>query len=174
MLFPLLNEGHLVDLFERCQALAHFAKCGVPQESHPFVARDALDFRSWAAADDHLTDLVGQVQQLGDCTAAAEARAGAFQAADSLDKLNLGPEIRIESRSAQDFRRISYRPLAVHAYDTDQPLRQNTIQRRDEVVRFNSHVNEAADHVGNVVRMDGGKYEVSGERGLNCDLRRFI
>src|SRR5712672_397467 len=174
MLLPLLNEGHLVDLFERCQAVAHFGKGGIPQKSHPFVARDTFDFRRRPAADDHLTDVVGQVQQFGDRTAAAEARAGAFQAADSFDKLDLGPQIRIESRGAQHFRRIAYRPLAVHTYDAHQPLRQNTIQGRDEIVRFNSHVNETADNVGNVVRMDSRKYQVSGQRGLNRDLRRFI
>src|SRR5258706_5547025 len=174
MLLPLLNEGHLVDLFERCQAVAHFGKSGIPQESHPFVAGDAFDFRRRPTADDHLTDVVGQVQQFGDRTAATEARTGAFQAADSLDKLNLGPEVRIESRGAQHFRRIAYRSLAVHTYDTHQSLRQNTIQGRDEVVRFNSHVNEAADNVGNVVRMHGRKYQVSDQRGLNRYLRCFI
>src|SRR5258708_4688929 len=174
MLLPLLNEGHLVDLFERCQAVARFGKSGIRQESHAFVADDAFDFRGRPAADDHLTDVVGQVQQFGDRTAATEARTGAFQAADTLDKLNLGPEVRIESRGAQHFRRIAYRPLAVHAYNTHHPLRQNTIQGRDEVIRLNSHVNEAADNVGNVVRMHGRKYQVSGQRGLNRDLRCFI
>src|ERR1700676_5786205 len=111
MLLPLLNESHLVDLFERCQTIAHFGEGGIPQESHPFVARDTLNFRRRPTADYHLTDMVGQVQQLGDCAAATETRAGAFQASHSFDKLNAAPDSRIKSGSAQDLRRVTHRLL---------------------------------------------------------------
>src|SRR6202795_4077235 len=100
MLLPLLNERHLVDLFKSCDAVAHFGKGGVPQKRHPFVAGDALDLRGRPTADDHLADVVGQIQQLGNGAAATEARAGALQTADSFDELNLAPDSRVQTRSA--------------------------------------------------------------------------
>src|SRR5258708_28760194 len=97
MLLPSLNEGHLVDLFERGQALANFGKGGVPQKRHPFIPRDTLDLRRRPAADDHLADMVGQVEQLGDGATPAEARAGALQTADALDKFDLAPDRRVKA-----------------------------------------------------------------------------
>src|ERR1700674_956321 len=97
MLFPSLNERHLVDLFEGCHAFAHFGKGGVPQKRHPFVARDAFDLRRRPAADDHLADMVGQIQQFGDSAAATEARPGALQTTNTFDKLDLTPDIRVKT-----------------------------------------------------------------------------
>src|SRR5579864_3066632 len=108
MLSPLLNESHLVDFLERRDALAHFLQRGVPQERHAFLAGGPLDFRSGAAVDDHLANMVGQIQELGNGAASAKSRAGTFQAARALDKLHRTPFRRIETGSAQDFRRIAY------------------------------------------------------------------
>src|SRR5260370_39462712 len=92
MLLPSLNESHLVDLFERGQALANFGQGGVSQKRHPFIPRDTLDLRRRPAADDHLADMVGQVQQLGDGATSAEARAGALQKSDALLQFDLAPD----------------------------------------------------------------------------------
>ena len=60
------------------------------------------------------------------------------------------------------------------ANDAHQPLRQDAIQRGNEIVRLDAHVDETADDVGHVVGVDGGEHQVAGERGLNGDLRGFL
>src|SRR5262249_34584151 len=45
---------------------------------------------------------------------------------------------------------------------------------RYEIVRLDTHVDEAADDVGDVVGVDGSKDQVSGERGLDGDLCGFL
>ena len=47
-------------------------------------------------------------------------------------------------------------------------------RRRNEIVRFDSHVDEAPDDVRNVVGVHGGEYQVAGERRLNGDLRGLV
>src|SRR6185369_4178198 len=59
------------------------------------------------------------------------------------------------------------------ADQTDQPLRQNAVQRRNKVVRLDSHIQEPADHIHDVVGVDSGKDEVTGKRRLNGNLRGF-
>src|ERR1019366_269838 len=63
--------------------------------------------------------------------------------------------------------------LAELADHSHQPLRQNAVQRRNEVVGLDSHVEEAAQHVYHVVGVDGGEHQVSGQRGVNGNLRRL-
>ena len=58
--------------------------------------------------------------------------------------------------------------LADHPH---QPLRQNAIQRRNEIVGLDAHVQEAADHVDHVVGVDGSENQVAGQRGVDGDLR---
>ena len=60
---------------------------------------------------------------------------------------------------------------ADHAH---QPLRQNAVQRGDEVVRLDAHVQEAAQHVQHVVGVNRGEHQVAGERGVDGDLRGFL
>src|ERR1700704_4943258 len=174
MLLPSVNERHLVDFFERCDALAHLGKGGVPQKRHSFFPRDALDLRSRPATDDHLADMIGQIQQFGNGAAATEARAGALQTADSFDKFDVAPNCRVKTGSAQYFRGISHFLLAMHAHHADQTLRENAIQCRNEVIGLHSHVDKTADDVGDVVGMHGRKNQVSGERGLNRNLGSFV
>src|ERR1700739_88026 len=97
MLSPLLNERHLVDFFEGCYAIANFRQCGVSQERHALIARGTLDLGRRAAADNHLADTVGQVKQLGNCTAAPESGSGTLDTSRPLDELHLTPLDRIET-----------------------------------------------------------------------------
>ena len=64
-----------------------------------------------------------------------------------------------------------YRLVAVFADGADEPLRKDAVQRGDEVVRLDAHVQEASKHVDYVVGVDGGEDEVSGERRVDGDLR---
>ena len=60
------------------------------------------------------------------------------------------------------------------AEHADQSLREHAIQRRNKVVRFDAHVQEAADHVDDVVRVNGREHEMARQRRLNRDLRGFF
>src|SRR5208283_692741 len=52
-------------------------------------------------------------------------------------------------------------------------LRQNTVERGNEVVRLDAHVQEAAEYIDHVVGVDGGEDEVAGEGRLDGDLGGF-
>ena len=45
----------------------------------------------------------------------------------------------------------------------NESLREHAIQRRNKVVRLNTHVKEATDHVDNVVRVNGREHEVASQ-----------
>ena len=64
--------------------------------------------------------------------------------------------------------------LAMLANQANEALRQDAVQRGDEIVGLDTHVDEAADHVGDVVGVNGGEDEVASQRGLNGDLGRFL
>src|SRR6478752_149890 len=60
------------------------------------------------------------------------------------------------------------------AQQPHKPLRQNTVKRRNEVIRFDAHVDKSADNVDNVVCVDRCKYKVTGQCRLNRDLGSFL
>ena len=60
--------------------------------------------------------------------------------------------------------------IADHAH---QALRQDAVQRRHKIVGLDAHVQEAADHVDDVIGVDGREHQVAGQRGLDGDLRGF-
>src|ERR1044072_2028276 len=61
--------------------------------------------------------------------------------------------------------------LAMRAKHSDEPLSQHAVQRRNEVIRLDSHVEESANNVNDVVGVDGREYQVARERRLNGYLR---
>ena len=63
---------------------------------------------------------------------------------------------------------------AVLADGAHQALRQDAVERGDEVVGLDAHIEEAAEHVDHVVGVDGGEDQMAGERGVDGDLRRFL
>ena len=58
--------------------------------------------------------------------------------------------------------------------DAHQALRQNAIERGDEIVGLDAHVQEAAQHVQHIVGVNGGEHQVACERGVDGDLRGFL
>src|SRR4029077_7226668 len=69
----LLNESHLVDFFQGCDAIANFGEATLAQSDHAFFASDALDLRSGPAIHDHFAYAVGQIEQLANSRAAVES-----------------------------------------------------------------------------------------------------
>src|SRR5260370_42036585 len=80
----LLNEGHLVDFFQRRDARADFRQAALAHRDHAFLAGDALDLRGGPAIHNHFADAVGRVQELADGRAAVKSRAGPFQASSGV------------------------------------------------------------------------------------------
>src|SRR6185437_10075432 len=64
--------------------------------------------------------------------------------------------------------------LAIGANHAHQALREDAVQGRNEVIRLDPHVDETANHVGDVVGVDSCEYQVARERRLNGDLRRLL
>ena len=62
---------------------------------------------------------------------------------------------------------------AIYADHPHEPLRQDAIESRDEVVGIDAHVQKTAQHIHNVIRVNGREDKVAGQRRLNCNLRRF-
>ena len=84
----------------------------------------------------------------------------------------LSVERRIERRLDRAARASTFAGrLQCDADVAHQPLRQHAVQRRDELVRLDAHVQEAAEHVDDVVGVDGREHEVAGQRRLDGDLR---
>src|SRR6202044_445759 len=151
-----------------------FCQAGIAQEGHALFFRDALDFRCRAAIDNHLANVIGEIEQLGDGGASAIAAAGTFQAARAFVERNFGPFGGVEAGFFENFGSVLDLFFAIFADDANQALRQDAIQRGDEIVGFNAHVDEATDNVGAIVGVHGGEHQVAGERGVDGDLRGFL
>src|SRR5208282_5825543 len=124
--------------------------------------------------DDHFANVVGEIEQFSDGGASAIAAAGTFQAPGAFVERNDGPFRGIQAGFFQDFGRVLDLFFAIFANHADQALREDAIQRGDEIVRFDAHVDEAADHVGAVIGVDRGEDQVAGEGGVDGDLRGFL
>src|SRR5271163_4536212 len=170
----LFNESHLVDFLEGGGAGADFSQAAFAQGDHAFFAGDALDFRSRTALDDHFADAVGEVQQFADGGAAMIAGAGTFEAAGAFGEDHVGPHGGIEAGFFQLRGGEVLGALAVFANDTHEALGHDAVERGNEIVGFDAHVDEAADDVRDVVRVNGGEYKMACQRGVDCDLSGFL
>src|ERR1051326_9541150 len=146
-----VNERHLIDFAQRGNAKLRFSQTAFSQSNHAFVASDALDFRSRPSIDNHLANAVGKVQQFADGSTPMIPRAGALQAPRAFADLRALSVFRLHSGFTEFLRRSPLGALAIRANDAHQPLRHNTIQSRDKIIRLNTHVDEAPDDVGNVI-----------------------
>ena len=52
----------------------------------------------------------------------------------------------------------------MRANNAHEALGHDAIQRRNKIVRFDAHVDEAANHISNIVRMNRSEHEVTGKR----------
>ena len=84
-----------------------------------------------------------------------------------------GQQRRIDRRLGEQRRIDRHRMLARLANLAHQALRHHAVERRDELIRLDAHVEEAAEHVEHVVGVDRGEHQVAGQRRLDRDLRGF-
>ena len=134
---------------------------------------DLLDLGRRPAVEDHLPDAIRQVQQLADGGAALEPGAAALDAAGAFVELVRLRQAGARARLLEQPRLDLGRPLAVRADQTHQPLRHHAVERRHELIRLDAHVQEASQHVHDVVGVDGREHQVTGQRRLDGDLRRL-
>src|ERR1700682_6225501 len=85
------DERYLVDLLQRGHSAAGFIERRFSQERHPFIARDAFDLRRGPLVQNHLADMLAQIQQLMDGRAASEAGAAAFKATGTFIEDHIAP-----------------------------------------------------------------------------------
>ena len=108
--------------------------------------------------------MIREIEQLADRRAALESRPAALDAARALEEEAAVLERRIHRRLFEHRARDLRRTLAVDADVPHQPLRQDAVERRDELVGLDAHVQEPAEHVEHVVGVDGGEHQVAGQR----------
>src|SRR6266852_3603877 len=107
----LLNESHLIDLFQRGDPRTDFCQAALTQCDHAFFARGALDLRGGPAIHNHFADAVGQVQEFADGGAAVESGTSTFQAPCAFHQRDGRPDRRIKAGFGQFLRRIFPRPF---------------------------------------------------------------
>ena len=89
-------------------------------------------------------------------------------------EFDIAPFFGIEAAFDEHGIGIPHGPLAVLAVEADQALRENAVQRGDEVIGLDADVQEAAEHVDHVIGVDRGEDQVAGERRVDGDLRGFL
>ena len=146
----------------------------IREGTHSFFVSGTLDFRCRPPRNDHVANAVGEIQQFVDGRSAAKPGAVAFQAAFALDKI----EIRILLPDRDPTPSDSCSGCRTGLRQFAQIMRtsrwaKNAVQRRNEVVRIHSHIQKSAENVDHVVGVNRRKHQVTGQRGLNRDLRGF-
>ncbi len=86
----------------------------------------------------------------------------AFDAACAFVEIKATPLGEIEAAGNEHLFVVSDRVHAVFADGAHEALCKDAVERGDEVVRLDAHVEEASQHVEDVVGVDRGEDEVSG------------
>src|SRR5947199_4558607 len=142
-----LHEGDLVDLAQRGLSRHHFPERRFAEEQHSFFLCSFLDFRGRTAVENHGSDTVREVEKFRNRGAAVEPGAIAVDAAGAFPELRAAELLRIESRLDDEGVGIADLMLARVADFPHQALRKDAVERRDEVVEIDLHVEEAAENV---------------------------
>src|SRR5689334_12282605 len=80
------DKRDLVDLLQRRDAILHPVNRRFAQERHAFLAREPFNLRSRAPGQNHLADLLAQIEQFVDRGSPAEPCAAALEAAGAFVK----------------------------------------------------------------------------------------
>src|SRR5882757_4312264 len=169
-----LDESDFVDLAHCRQPLAYTLQRRLTKKLHSHPLRCAANLRCRPLLQNQLANRIVQIQQLMDRRPSPEACAAALDATSAFPEGKVSPLVRIERAQFQYLIVDSHRPAAELTDRTHQSLRQDAVQRGDEVVCLHTHVQEASQHIEHVVRVHGGEDKVAGQRGIDRDLRRFL
>src|SRR5580704_2237731 len=102
----LVNERHLIDLPQSGYSGANLRETALTQRNHTFFNSGSLDFGGRTAVHDHLSNVVGQVQQFADRGAAVIAGSRAFQATRAFREGVSRNSGRVQSRLANFLRGV--------------------------------------------------------------------
>src|SRR5688572_20337738 len=167
----LLDERDLVDLAQSGLSLLHLQQRRFAEEGHAFLVGGFLDLRGRTTIENHGSNTIRKVEKFRDRSTAVKSGAVAFDTPRSFVERPAAELCQIQSRFHDDRVLIFHFALAVFADLAHQALREHAVQRGDEVVEIDLHVQEAAQNVDDVVRVNGGEDEVAGQRRLHGDLR---
>ena len=101
----------------------------------------------------------------------AISRPAALDAPRTLLKLKAAPLRRIEPAQHEHLLRVLHGVRAVRADCPHEPLGKNAIERRNKVVSLDTHVQKAPQHIDHVIRVDGRKHQMPGQRRVDRNLR---
>ena len=169
-----VDESNFVDFVESGLAGKRFGESGLTEERHPLFFGRPLDVGGRPLLEDHLADPVRHVEQLGDRRPSTVSRTVAVDAALSF----IEGEVRVARGVQAGVLELLARRLdglfATVADQTYKPLRENTVEGRDEIVRLDLHVEEPPDDVDNVVGVNRREHEVTRQGRLDRDLCRLL
>src|SRR5437867_343323 len=126
------DERDLVDLAKRRRPVEDALDRRLAEKPHAFFAGALLDFRGRPLLENHLANVIREVEQLADGGAALVARSSAFDAADAFVERLRVLERRVEAGFVEQRPRHLHRPAALGADGTNEPLRQHAVERRHE------------------------------------------
>src|SRR5882724_409846 len=93
-----------------------------------------------------------------------ETGSRAFDAALTFFKRHRLPHRRIEAAVDKSLAVVMYFFAAMFADQSYEPLRQDAVEGRDEIVRVDTHVEKTAEHVDHIVGVHRGEHQVTGQR----------
>src|SRR6185437_2937927 len=169
-----LDECDFIDFFQRSQSAPDAINGGLAQELHTLLLRKPSDFGARPLFQNYFADGIGEVQQLMDHRPPPVAGAAALDAAGPFTKIEVAPFGGVEPAGPQRLIVIMNRVHAIFADCAHEPLGKNAVQRGNEVINLYAHVEEAPQHVDNVVGVDGGEDQMPGKGGVDRDLRGFL
>src|ERR1017187_9718266 len=88
-----------------------------------------------------------------------------LDAADPFAETESTPFRRVHAADRENVVGVGDGADAMFADSAHKALRQNTVERGNEVVGFNAHVQEPAQHIDHVVGVYGGENQVARQRG---------
>src|ERR1035437_9132754 len=169
-----LNKRDLVDFPQGGDSQAHLFDRRFAQEGHAVFLGGTLDLRRGAPVQDHFADAVGEIEQFVNGGAAAVSGAAAFEAAGTFHEGHVAPFVGVESAFHEHGIGILDFALAVLADLAHQALGEDAVERGHKIVGLDAHVEEAPQHVQDVIGMHGGEHQVAGEGGIDGDLRGLL
>src|SRR5215469_14316439 len=168
-----LDKGNLIDLFQRGDARAHSVQCGFTQEAHALFAGGSPDLGSWLPFQYHLANAVAQIEQFVNRRTSTVTSTGALDTSLAFVERHCTPLLEIQSAGFQNVGWIVNRTTTGIADHAHQSLCQNAVQSGDKVIGFDAHVQEATYNVDDVVGMDSGEHQMSGQGSIDSDLCRL-
>src|SRR5581483_5427075 len=161
------------DFFDGGNTVFDFNQSAAAEADHPDLRLCLLDVDGRAAGEDELANLVVDAHHFDQAHAPLVAGVVALLTTSALEDLKGTDFFFLVADVHQRLRLDVDRLLAVRTDAACEPLRGDELHRRGDQKRLDSHVHQTIDRRRRVVRVQRREDEMSGERRLDRDLRRF-